>query len=458
MSDSSSEQPPERTPLHGLARTLVRSPDAIVRWVGDALQITTPQSDRTVDTESVLVLRILSAFTQPTRVADVAARFPKQAPQDLCDVIAQLVAAGILLDAESGSAEAQHRPTQPLTTPARHPVGKPVSLDQLKRDRIEGGLVLLGAPCELGAGGEGGTRQGPGLIRSRFPIPGAFGGSAVGGDAASFLRRSDAGMKPTLALDIDGRRSYTLPVRPLLDVGDISVRLGESLASFCERLRQVVHAIFESGMTPIMLGGDHSLSMIPLSLLADRLPAFGIIHFDAHTDLYDAAEPEAVNHANFLLPILERPSLRRLHQIGLRGFQTVAAKQSLRSDPRISYVSARELRRLRPADVFADLRTDIPYYLTFDIDCLTPQLAVETGTKLIGGLEYYDALELVDYVGRHFRLLGADIVEVAYRPDSAQWAAQAAAHLLAELLFSFSSPQPLSSYWMTGLGSFGSRG
>lgn len=441
------------TALVSSGRKLVRSPDAVVRWAGDVLQITTPQSDRTVDTESILVLRILGAFTQPTAVAEVAARFPKQDPADLQALLAELVAAGVLLDAEPSAVESVPRPLPALTMPTRFAIGKPISVDLLARERTEGGLVLLGAPCELGAGGEGGARQGPGLIRSRFPVPAAFGaGAAAGAEVASFLRRSDAGLKSTQVLDIDGRRSYPLPLRPLFDVGDVSVRLGESLASFGDRLHQVLRAIFDSGMTPIMLGGDHSLSAFPLSLLAESQSAFGIIHFDAHTDLYDSDDPQALNHANFLLPILAQPSLCRLHQIGLRGWQTVAAKQTQQRDGRISYVSARELRRMRPAEVFAGLRTDIPYYLTFDIDCLTPQLAVETGTKLIGGIEYYDALDLIDYVGRHFRLLGADFVEVAYRPDSAQWAAQAAAHLLAELLFSLHSPQPLGSYWLTGLG------
>lgn len=434
-------------------RKLIRSPQAIVRWVGDVLQITTPESDRNVETEGLAVMRLLGAFTQPLSPQEAISRFPKEQPAVLLSVIEELCAASVLQEyVEPGVPRAVLAPIE-RTQLSPFSIGQRCPLDLLPQRKVPGGLAILGGPCELGAGGEGGSRHGPQLIRSRFPGGSVFGG--MGTDATPFSVREPGALRPTQLLDIDGRRSFAAADLPVLDLGNVVLRIGESLADFGARLSEVLRAVLDAQMVPILLGGDHSLSFFPLALMAERHREFGILHFDAHTDLYDATEPEILTHANFLVSILKHGSVRRVHQIGLRGFQPVLAKQRLVDDPRISYVSAREAARLRPEEVFAGLPRDLPYYLTFDIDCMTPQQAPETGTRMIGGLDYYTALHLIDYAGRNFRIIGADFVEVALRPESAQWAAHTAANLLMELLLSYLPPRPLRSYWMTGLGSQG---
>lgn len=431
-------------------RKLVRSPHAIVRWVGDVLQITTPESERNVETEGLAVLRLLTAFTRPLSPQEAIQRFPKEQPAALLAVIEELVAAGVLQEhGEVGPVRSATLASE-KTQLSPMPIGQRCPLDLLPQRKIPGGLAILGAPCELGAAGEGGARHGPLLIRSRFPTASLAGGPA--NESTPFTARDSSGQRPTQLLDIDGRRSFSLDALPVLDLGNVIFRIGESLGDFGARLSDVLRAVLDAEMVPILLGGDHSLSWFPLSLIAERYREFGIIHFDAHTDLYDASEPEILTHANFMVSILKHGSLTRVHQIGLRGFQPVLPKQRRNEDPRMSYVSAREAARLRPEDVFAGLPRDLPYYLTFDIDCMTPQQAPETGTRVIGGLDYYTALNLIDYAGRNFRIIGADFVEVALRPESGQWAAQTAAHLLMELLLSYLPSQPLRSYWLTGLG------
>ncbi len=431
-------------------RKLWRSPQAIVRWVGDVLQITTPDSDRNVESEGLSVLRLVTAFSQPAWPHEIVARFPREPAEVVLATIAELQAAGVLVEFDESAGRTTARRAPEILQPEAMAIGQRCPLDLLPQKAKPGGIAVLGAPCEVGAGGEGGARHGPGLIRSRFPAARYFGSSEAG--AQPFASRDLADLRPAQLLDVDGRRSFPVGALTVLDLGSVVYRLGESLADFGARLRQVVGAVLDVGMIPVMLGGDHSLSHFPLSVIAEREREFGILHFDAHSDLYDAADPHLLSHANFLLPTLQSGSLRRLHQIGLRGFQTRVHKQTPLVDPRISYVSAREAARQSPEQVFAGLPRDIPYYLTFDIDCLTPLLAPETGTRQIGGLDYYTALDLIDYAGRHFRLIGADFVEVALRPESAQSAAIAAAHLLTELLLSFIPPQPLSSYFLRGLG------
>ena len=55
---------------------------------------------------------------------------------------------------------------------------------------------------------------------------------------------------------------------------------------------------------------------------------------------------------------------------------------------------------MTPSEVFKGL-PNIPYYLSFDIDCLSPNVTADTGTPLIGGLTYYQALSLMDYASKN---------------------------------------------------------
>lgn len=421
-----------------------------MRWVGDVLQITTPESDRNVETEGLLLLRLLGHFTQPSSAHEIAPRFPKQSPAEILRAVEELRLAGVLIDAEREAASPDRsRPRDgDLTMPVMQAIGQPVTLPQLTQ-RPGPGVAIIGAPSDLGASGEGGAQHGPVLIRGHFPARSFFAGGPRAD--APFLTRTAHDVAPTAILDIDGGRRFPASALSVVDLGNVVLKIGEGLQPFGERLQAVVRAALQAGRVPIVLGGDHSVSWYPLQLIAQQHGPFGILHFDAHTDLYDGLDAGRLTHANFLVKLLDLGALRHVHQVGLRGFQPVAAAQRTVDDARITHVSARALRRLSPAQVFAGLPRDIPYYLTFDIDCLSPQLAGETGTPVIGGVDYYDALDLIDYAGRNFRIVGADFVEVALRSAAHNWAARAAGSLLMQLLLTFLPPQPMGSYFLKGL-------
>jgi arginase family enzyme len=102
---------------------------------------------------------------------------------------------------------------------------------------------------------------------------------------------------------------------------------------------------------------------------------------------------------------------------------------------------------MSPDKVFEKLPRGIPYYLSFDIDGVSPSFAPETGTPIIGGLTYYQAVELVDYVARNFQLAGVDFVEVGGKSGSRlNQAAGVAARCLFEVLLGKAKFKPLESY------------
>ena len=347
--------------------------------------------------------------------------------------LAPLIAARALVP----EAEADDWDEGPLAEPharaRRGPsIGLPGGLGDL--DGPPGGrrFAVIGAPSEHGSHASSGAQHGPALIRDRFRFFGP-------------LSDVEAGAR---LLDLDARRVYELP-RSLhtIDVGNVRRVPGEGLPAFGARLEFVVDAAARRGFTPVTLGGDHAITLFPLRALLRHHPEIGILHFDAHHDHYlDPSASGPHSHASVFALAMREAGIRRLFQLGLRTLDVIPAGHRRRTDRRIRFVTARELSRRTPKEVFAGLPRQLPWYLSFDVDCMAPHLARETGTRELGGIEYYQGLDLIQYAARHLRIVGADFVEVARQDGRVNLAAEIVARYLLELLVARLPRQRLTSY------------
>jgi arginase family enzyme len=318
-------------------------------------------------------------------------------------------------------------------------IGTAMKLSELLAGDTVRGTVVFGAASDSAVSGRSGARQGPREIRAHTSLP-----FWPGTQAARPFQAPSAGDE--CIIDLDFRRQYGA-IPPVIDLGTLEPIPGESLAAYGARIRLVASLIHAKGGRTGMLGGDHSTTAFVLDALLERPRPFGILHFDAHHDLTPVLAPTMsyITHGNPFFRALPSPSLVALFQLGLRGVQPMA-RARLVAEPRISYRSARELRTLTPAQAFAGVSDQIPYYLTFDIDCMDPSIAPETGTPLAGGLSYYQAIELVDYAARRFELIGWDIVEVGQGEGRLNRAAAIAGDLVKTLILAEAPYTPLESY------------
>jgi arginase family enzyme len=301
-------------------------------------------------------------------------------------------------------------------------------------------FAIFGAPVDCATASAPGARHGPRFIRE---VP-SFAGVDGPEDGSAFGRPGLAATAEAEFVDLEFRRHYRRGAR-VVDLGDVRYMPGESITSYGARIGFVAGAILRAGARPVMLGGDHSVTHFVLSALVARGEPFGIVHFDAHHDVTPPPLPEmnVVWHGNPFWAVLESPLLKRLFQIGLRTFDRVAPG-SLRRDDRVQYRSAREVHRMTVEQVFEGLPDDLPYYLSFDVDVVQPEVAPETGTPVGGGLSYYQAVELVDFAARRFEIVGADFVEVG--GDRRGGAARVTSHCLTQVLFSRSPFEPLGNH------------
>ena len=194
------------------------------------------------------------------------------------------------------------------------------------------------------------------------------------------------------------------------------------------------------GKTVAILGGDHSTPLGLMEVLGQDLDSFGILHIDAHMDLRNAYEGFDYSHASIMFNALRIPSLSRLVQVGIRDY-CPAEKECAEQDERVTVWTDHALasamhRGTHWHDLCLEIVKALPeqVYISFDIDGLRPCYAPGTGTPVPGGLEYNQALHLLEVLyqsGR--RIVGFDLVEVAPSKGDREWNGNVGARLLYRL-------------------------
>jgi len=160
---------------------------------------------------------------------------------------------------------------------------------------------------------------------------------------------------------------------------------------------------------PVILGGEHTVTLGALQAFAERNEKIGVVQFDAHCDLRDTYENDPLSHACVM---------RRVHEMGFPimqiGIRSLSHPEEVfRKEKNIPCLEASTIYRDRiPAKV---LPPGFPekIYITFDVDCLDPSIMPATGTPEPGGLNWYQAIDLLDKITAEKNICGFDVVELA---------------------------------------------
>jgi agmatinase len=158
------------------------------------------------------------------------------------------------------------------------------------------------------------------------------------------------------------------------------------------------------GAVPLVLGGDHSITLPVVEALAAAHGPVDILHFDAHPDLYDDFDGNPRSHASPFARIMERGLARRLVQVGIRTLNRHCREQAERFG-----VEVVEMRAFTPESV---PQPEGPLYLSIDLDAFDPAFAPGVSHHEPGGLSVRDVLAVLDRV--RAPIVGADVVE--YNP------------------------------------------
>lgn len=188
-----------------------------------------------------------------------------------------------------------------------------------------------------------------------------------------------------------------------------------------------------------VLGGDHSSPLGLMYALADKYEHFGILQIDAHMDLREAYEGFTYSHASIMYNALQIPQIKQLTQVGIRDYCLAEAELAQR-DKRITVFYDRDLAKAAFAGqawatTVEKIVTSLPQqvYVSFDIDGLDPKLCPNTGTPVPGGLEFEQAMYLIESVVKSGRtIIGFDLCEVS-PGKKGDWDANVGARVLYRL-------------------------
>jgi agmatinase len=271
--------------------------------------------------------------------------------------------------------------------------------------------AVYGIPFDTATTYRTGTRFGPEAIRS----------------ASALLRPYNP------ALDVN-----VVETLSIVDYGDLSVSPGDTERTYGQ-IEEGLAPLVEAGVFPLALGGDHSITLAELRVLAGKHGPLALVQLDAHGDTWDEYFGQRYFHGTTFKRAVEEKLIDPAAsvQAGLRGSLFADGDLEEAREMGFAVIPCDQLRTLGPGGYASTVATRAgkrPVFVSFDVDVLDPAFAPGTGTPEVGGLSTAEALAFLRAL-RGINLVGADVVEVSPPYDGpGQQTALAAANVAYELL------------------------
>ncbi|MBI2626138.1 MAG: agmatinase [Candidatus Nealsonbacteria bacterium] len=174
------------------------------------------------------------------------------------------------------------------------------------------------------------------------------------------------------------------------------------------RIKKVIDRILKDKKFPLMLGGEHSVTLGSILSFKEKFSNFSVLQIDAHADLRNLYEGSKHHHGSVMRRVRELKI--PVTQVGLRSI----------SEEDAEYVKKAKIKTIFPAPdlpidkIIATLKENV--YLTIDLDGLDPSIMPSVGTPEPGGLSWYEVISLIRQLSKKRKIIGADVVELAPTP------------------------------------------
>jgi agmatinase len=255
-------------------------------------------------------------------------------------------------------------------------------------------VAVLGLPWDGSTTFRSGARFGPEAIRS----------------ASAMLRTYN----PAQGVQAFGELSC-------VDYGDAPTAPGYVVESL-DRIGAFLAPLAAAGVVTVGMGGDHLVTLPQLRALAAQHGPLGLVHLDAHADLWDAYNGLPYGHGTVLRRAIDEGVLEpaRVVQAGMRGSLYSPDDERIAAAAGATAIPWEQLAQMAPAELAALVRErvgDGPTFLSLDVDFVDPAYCPGTGTPEVGGPTSHQALQFVRALS-DMRFVGYDVVEVAPAYDS----------------------------------------
>lgn len=283
-------------------------------------------------------------------------------------------------------------------------------------DQLDADIAVLGVPYDLGVGFLSGARLGPRRIR----------------EASTQYARGEAGY-----YDFEKDKQYLKEPLKIVDCGDSDVLQGDLSYGF-ESIEECTRKILGKQTVPIIIGGDHSIT-IPVGKALEELgEEICVIQFDAHLDWKDHTGNQYYGNGSPMRRLSEMDHIGQMVQIGIRGIGSSTKKDFQDAkDYGSILITGSQARVLSAEDIINQIPDAKAYYLTVDIDGFDMSIAPGVASPYPGGLLFDQVCEIITGISKKGKIVGADLVEVApqYDPtgNTVRLAALTLLHIMAQI-------------------------
>lgn len=215
----------------------------------------------------------------------------------------------------------------------------------------------------------------------------------------------------------------------VFDSGDLYLPFGNPKAVL-DMIEARTQEILVADKMPVMLGGEHLVTLGAVRAMVKKYPNLHIIHFDAHADLREAYLGEQLSHASVLRRCWDLVGDGHIHQFGIRSGERAEF------DFAFAHTDFHPFNVKDVLDVVLGLGSEVPVYVTVDLDVLDPSLFSGTGTPEAGGIFFPD-LEEALLALEALNVVGFDINELSPPYDTSGISTAVACKVLREMLLAY---------------------
>jgi len=178
-----------------------------------------------------------------------------------------------------------------------------------------------------------------------------------------------------------------------------------------DTVRKEIAGVLKSEKIPVMLGGEHSISLGAVQAMKEKYPGISVLHLDAHADMRESYQGTPYSHACVSRRICE---IAPVVQVGIRSMSAEEAEY-LKKNGRSFHGPGIFREGLNWMEKISDgLKEEV--YLTVDLDVFDPSIMPATGTPEPDGLAWRDVVAVIREISKRHTIRGFDVVELCPIP------------------------------------------
>ncbi len=251
-------------------------------------------------------------------------------------------------------------------------------------------------------------------------------------DGTSSFRPGSRFAASRIRIDSYGLETYSpyldrdLLIKHVHDAGDLDFVFGNR-DLVLSNIREFATKLIEENKKPLMIGGEHLVTLPVVEALHEKFEDLVVLHFDAHTDLREDYMGEKLSHATVIKRVWEILGDNRIYQFGIRSGLKEEFKWAESGHTTLNKFGYEML------DQVINLIKHKPVYVTIDLDILDPSIFPGTGTPEPGGISFTDMMTIIKKLST-LNIIGADVVELAPDYDSTGVSTAVASKIIREML------------------------